>query len=201
MLLRKRLLWFLVLVTIIWGAVMNIELSGYVLQPGVFGPSVLDQDRCQHSTGVMGDLELARDTRCFSNLIAPYGDWSETISIDRNTNLKLADLNTRFDFGFIVLYWLTFLFLALYYWPVASSTGTGSGAFVRILACVVAVVITVAAIYDIRENILLFRAFPKVAQGHLDFALSCPVSRVKCVCWESLRFFSGYSHFEKQGVL
>lgn len=181
--LRKRLLWFLVLLTIGWAVLMQIEMSGYVLQPAVFGPSALDDNHCQHTTQVIGDLELARNETCFSDLIAPLGDWTKIISIDRNTNLRLAELNTDLDLVFIPLYWLTFLFFACYYWPSLSDSDRGSPWFRRILAGLVVAVITIAAIYDYREDFLLFGAFPQVAQGHVEFALSFPVSRVK---WELL---------------
>ena len=166
MLLRKRLLWVTVLLTVLWGAVMQIEMSGFVPQPGLFGSPALPAD-CHHAYApVIGDLELAKDPLCFANLIAPVGDSSAVVRIDRDTNLNLVKRNTQLDLAFIALYWLTFVAFAWLYWP-SDEPGVPQPAkpvLVKLLCCAVVVADTAAA------SDSSFRAVRSLHLAHLTAA-------------------------------
>ena len=168
----QRLFWFLLLATVVWGTVMQVEMTGYVQQPSRLGTDL--PSSCKKSKApVIAQLELSRDPLCFASLIAPVGDTTDDARADRDTNIKVARLNTRADFLFIVLYWLTFLAFARLLCATAGR---------RRLGVAVAILITVAAGLDVRENQLLLGGFEHVAAGSLDFVTSGVVSTAKwCV--------------------
>lgn len=176
MALRRAVLWCLLLLTVLWGAVMQIEINGYINQPSTLEAKPLSAD-CQHPhAAAIVDLELASTPACFVSLIAPVSSTQEANS-DRFVNLTLAKLNTKLDLIFIALYCLTFLSFAWMYW---SGLGTA-----RIFGLAAAIFAIFTAALDIREDVLLFRAFSAVAQGSNSFTPSHSVSLIK---WLALGF-------------
>ncbi|WP_263418390.1 patatin-like phospholipase family protein [Terriglobus albidus] len=131
-------------------------------------------EQCAHKSGPdLIQLELSRDARCFTNAIAAETDTTNQTRADRTNNLHLVTANTRLDFGFIALYWLTFLALASLYALEQPKRAA------RLLFTGVAVAISVTAACDIAEDFYLLRALSAVELGRQQFTTPGTISTVK----------------------
>ncbi|HEV2577791.1 MAG TPA: hypothetical protein VGU25_11330 [Acidobacteriaceae bacterium] len=169
----QKIFWFLLLATVVWGAIMQVEMAGYVKQPSRFGTE-LPPDCANKKTPPIAQIELSKTSACFASLIGPMKSTSPDATADGPENLRLAVRNTHEDYAFITLYWLTFLAFA---WVLGKTDPR-----TRWLGAAVAILITVAAGLDLRENQLMLAGFCQIKEGNLNFVTSGVVSTVKwCV--------------------
>ena len=148
---EERILWFVLIATIVWALVMAAEASSF--------------DK-SHSSGLVGRfdspiamLELASSQQ----LVAEVLDQGP-----RQKNIRIMRINTYMDFIFIVLYCLTLILLA----AVCSSTST--------LTRVVEGLVIATGVLDYWENFRLLGLFKMMESGvATQTPLSRPLSLAK----------------------
>ena len=158
-----RLLWFALLATLVWGLLMSVEAGQYrkvdcggALQPASWS--------CLANSPI-ANLELTQTPRLFRQYVdcdtQPGCDSPEPDDpnagepVNRRWNTNVARVNTAMDFLFIGLYWLVIVLLA------REQSG--------VLARIVYVTISAAAVFDIAENVRLLQALQAVHNNVAEF--------------------------------
>ena len=177
----QRMLWCTLIAIMVWIAMMLCEGAAF-RQPCV-GKSHLSYIAC-HSAPV-ADLELAADAPHFQDLV----DQRDSVA-NRRWNAEVIRVNTCMDFLFILLYWLTFVFLAKDQY--ASVTTLNPSHYPWGFAVVTAL-ISVAALLDIWENVRLMSALSKLSDSLNVFTVPGAVAQAKWLVFAAALFFLGLS--------
>jgi len=154
----QRILWIILVAAVIWSSIMAWEASKY--KKNCSSSQNISLEQCRYTSPIAA-LELANNQQEFKNVI-DQGD--PTIEL---WNAEIARVNTCMDFLFIVQYWLVFFLVAklLGKWPLIF----------------VALFITLAAVFDIAENVRLLQALHGVTSHTLDFPIPRVVSEAKWI--------------------
>jgi hypothetical protein len=152
----RRFLWFVLVATLIWSGCMQLEIAEYAKSQNGRVPA------CSYfSNSPVVNVELARTPSCFESLL--------TVGNKGKSNAKLIQINTYMDFGFIALYWLSFMLLA------AGHPGSWPKAVMSF--------ITVSAIFDCLEN---YRILEVVRKYLLNSPIASTPRNVSMVKWLTL---------------
>src|ERR1051326_3661006 len=179
---NQRMLWSTLVAIMVWIAMMSCEGSAF-RQPCT-ETSFLKSIAC-HSAP-LANLELAPDASAFRNLID-----QQNPADNRRWNAEVIRVNTCMDFLFIILYWLTFVFLAKNQ-DAAIPTTSGSTRLTWWFAAV-ASLISVAALLDVWENVRLLSALQKLSDSANDFVVPAAVSQAKWLFFAAAVLFLGLS--------
>jgi hypothetical protein len=147
--------------TLIFGVFMLLQMMPY--RKGNSVPGVCSSASECRQVQPIAALELAPDFKIFRSII-DQGDPDS----NRENNHNLAMVNTWLDFGFILSYWFAFVLLA--------HMLTES----RLLVKVTATVASLAALFDVLEDIFLLRGLGAVFRNQdVDMLLPQQFSRIK----------------------
>jgi hypothetical protein len=154
----KPTVWFTMLAALLWAVVMGIQVMPY--KTALTLPGTCETVALCKQTGPIASLELATSPSLFQHRID-----QGSATANRESNARIAQVNTWLDFLFIVLYWSVFVQLAR--------------AFPGRLASWVVAVISIAALLDVGENYLLFKSIGGVVGGSTKFLTPGIVSHFK----------------------
>ena len=158
----RRLLWFILIATLVWGSVISWEGSEYRKQSCPTQPW-RSRIACL-STSPIAELELATTPETFRALINRGDPLSAGI-----WNLEITRVNTYMDFLFIALYWSVFVLFA----SLERSW----------LTVPVILAISVAALFDVVENTRLLGTLQAI-NSRIPFSLlPGHVSRMKWIAF------------------
>jgi hypothetical protein len=164
----QRLLFFALIATVVWGLMMSWEASQFKKQDCPKQP--LSSSLACQATGPISELELAPTHSVFEAVIQQgkgYETW----------NIETARVNTWMDFLFIMLYWSVFSLLSFHYPGRLHTT--------------IQLLISIAAVFDVAENIYLLYALRAMSSLQPPASLPVFVSRIKWSFFAATVFLLG----------
>jgi hypothetical protein len=162
-----RTLWVLLLTALLWASISAWQITSFTKAVQLDG-TCNTQRECEY-TSPIATLELASSSAIFTSRINQKKIGEQNPTQYQAHNIQVVTDNTWIDFLYIPLYWSVFVLF--------------SRTFQGRLTVWITLSISIAAIFDLVENVLLLCAMANVKYNVATFLVPGPVSHIK---WSSL---------------